>query len=115
MYAVVQSGGKQHKVSVGQRFQVEKIAGATETGARVELDQVLMIGDEGSSTIGQPVVPGARVVAEVVDPDAKGKKLIVFRYKSKVRFRKKTGHRQHYTELRVTEILAGGENESKKD
>ena len=107
MYAVVQSGGQQHKVKVGQTFMVEKIAGAAEAGARVELDRVLAIGGEDGSTIGTPTVAGARVVAEVVDPDAKGKKLIVFKYKAKVRYRRKTGHRQHYTQLKVTEIVAG--------
>jgi large subunit ribosomal protein L21 len=105
VYAVVQSGGQQHKVKVGQTFMVEKIAGAAEVGARVELDRVLAIGGDDGSTIGTPTVAGARVVAEVVDPDAKGKKLIVFKYKAKVRYRRKTGHRQHYTQLKVTEIV----------
>src|SRR5204862_7396264 len=82
VYAVVQSGGQQHKVKVGQILMVEKIAGAAEAGARVELDRVLAIGDDGGSTIGTPTVVGARVIAEVVDPDAKGKKLIVFKYKA---------------------------------
>jgi large subunit ribosomal protein L21 len=109
VYAVVQSGGQQHKVKVGQTFMVEKIAGAAEVGARVELDRVLAIGGDEGSTIGTPTVAGARVVAEVVDPDAKGKKLIIFKYKAKVRYRRKTGHRQHYTQLKVTEIVAGDE------
>jgi large subunit ribosomal protein L21 len=107
VYAVVQSGGQQHKVRVGQTFLVEKIAGAAEAGARVELDRVLAIGGDGGSAIGTPTVAGARVIAEVVDPDAKGKKLIVFKYKAKVRYRRKTGHRQHYTQLKVTEIVPG--------
>ena len=116
MYAVVQSGGQQHKVKVGQTFLVEKIAGAAEVGARVELDQVLAIGGDDGSTIGTPTVAGARVLAEVVDPDAKGKKLIVFKYKAKVRYRRKTGHRQHYTQLKVTEILSGnGASDEKKE
>ena len=105
MYAVVQSGGQQHKVKVGQTFLVEKIAGAAEAGARVELDRVLAIGGEDGSTIGTPTVAGARVFAEVVDPDAKGKKLIVFKYKAKVRYRRKTGHRQRYTRVVVRDIV----------
>jgi large subunit ribosomal protein L21 len=107
VYAVVQSGGQQHKVKVGQTLMVEKIAGAAEAGARVELDRVLAIGGDDGSTIGTPTIAGARVIAEVVDPDAKGKKLIVFKYKAKVRYRRKTGHRQHYTQLKVTEIVPG--------
>ena len=106
MYAVVQSGGQQHKVKVGQTFLVEKIAGAAEVGARVELDRILAIGGDDGSTIGTPTVAGARVVAEVVDPDAKGKKLIVFKYKAKIRYRRKTGHRQKYTRVRIDEIVA---------
>ena len=107
VYAVVHSGGKQHKVSVGSTLLVELLDGASEAGAIVELNQVLMIGDEGSSTIGRPMVPGALVRAEVLDPDSKGKKLIVFKYKPKVRYRRKTGHRQHYTKLKITEIVVG--------
>ena len=99
----------QHKVKVGATLLVEKLAGAGEAGATVELDRVLMIGGdaEGEGTVGTPTVAGARVVAEVVNPDAKGEKLIVFKYKNKVRYRKKTGHRQHYTQLKVTDIVTG--------
>lgn len=107
MYAVVHAGGKQQKVSVGETILVEKLDGVTEAGAVVELDRVLAIGQDDSTVIGRPTVPGARVVAEVLDPDAKGEKLIIFKYKSKVRYRRKTGHRQHYTRLRVTDIVTG--------
>lgn len=106
-YAVVQTGGKQYRVSAGQTLLVEKLAGAAEPGATVELDQVLMIGGEGDAEtiVGTPTVAGAVVRATVADPDAKGKKLIVFKYKPKVRYRKRTGHRQHYTKLVVDEIV----------
>ncbi|HEV8637927.1 MAG TPA: 50S ribosomal protein L21 [Chloroflexota bacterium] len=107
MYAVVQTGGKQHKVSVGQTFLVELLAEATQAGDTVELDHVLAVGQDDATLIGRPTVEGAKVVAEVVEPDAKGKKLIVFKYKPKVRYRRKTGHRQHYTKLKVTEIVTG--------
>jgi large subunit ribosomal protein L21 len=107
VYAVVQTGGKQHKVSVGHTFLVELLDEAKQAGDRVELDQVLAIGQDDGTLIGRPTVPGARVVAEVVDPDAKGKKILVFKYKPKVRYRRKTGHRQHYTQLKVTEIVTG--------
>jgi large subunit ribosomal protein L21 len=107
VYAVVQSGGKQHKVSVGQTFLVERLAGTWQAGDAVELDQVVAIGQDDATLLGRPTVAGAKVVAEVVEPDARGKKLIVFKYKPKVRYRRKTGHRQHYTRLKVTDIVTG--------
>lgn len=108
MYAVVQTGGKQHKVSVGHTFLVELLGDEAKlAGQTVELDQVLAIGQDDTTLIGRPTVAGAKVVAEVVEPDAKGEKLLVFKYKSKVRYRRKTGHRQHYTQLKVTEIVTG--------
>lgn len=107
VYAVVQTGGKQYKMSVGQTVLVEKLAEASAEGDRVELDRVLMIGNDDQTLIGMPTVPGARVVTTVADPDARGEKLIVFKYKPKVRYRRKKGHRQHYTKLRVDEIISG--------
>jgi large subunit ribosomal protein L21 len=107
VYAVVQSGGKQHKVRVGQTFEVELLDDARQAGDSVELDQVLAVGQDDTTVIGRPTVPGAKVVAEVVDPLKKGEKLLIFRYKSKVRYRRKTGHRQKYTQLKVTEIVSG--------
>ena len=104
-YAVVQTGGKQYKVEAGQTLLVELLEGAGEAGAKVELDQVLMIGGDGETVIGTPTVAGAVVRATVTDADAKVKKLIVFKYKPKVRYRKRTGHRQHYTRLVVDEIV----------
>jgi len=106
-YAVVQTGGKQYKVRVGDAVMVEKLPGAAEAGATVELDQVLAVNDDAGTVIGTPLVPGAVVRATVADPDAKGEKLIVFKYKPKVRYRRKTGHRQHYTKLVVDEIVKG--------
>ena len=106
-YAVVQTGGKQYKLRVGDSVLVEKLDGAAEAGARVELDQVLAVNDDEGTVIGTPIVAGAVVRTTVADPDAKGEKLIVFKYKSKVRYRKKTGHRQHYTKLVVDEIVKG--------
>jgi large subunit ribosomal protein L21 len=112
MYAVVHAGGLQHKVRVGQRILVEKLPGADTAGARVVLDRVLLIGEDDATLIGRPTVPGARVVATVADPDAKGPKLIVFKYKPKVRYRRKTGHRQHYTQLVVEEIITGRDGDA---
>jgi large subunit ribosomal protein L21 len=106
-YAVVQTGGKQYRVEAGETLLVAKLPGVAEAGAKVELDKVLMIGGDGETVIGTPMVAGAVVRATVADADAKGKKLIIFKYKPKVRYRKKTGHRQHYTKLVVDEIVRG--------
>jgi large subunit ribosomal protein L21 len=101
MYAVVESGGKQYKVEPGGTFQVELLA--VEVGAMVELERVLLVGDGDALEVGRPTVAGARVVAEVVSQD-KADKIVVFRYKRKVRYRRKTGHRQRLTRLLVKEI-----------
>jgi large subunit ribosomal protein L21 len=101
MYAVVESGGKQYKVEPGGTFQVELLA--VEVGATVELERVLLVGDGDALEVGRPTVAGARVVAEVVSQD-KADKIVVFRYKRKVRYRRKTGHRQRLTRLLVKEI-----------
>jgi large subunit ribosomal protein L21 len=101
MYAVVETGGKQYKVAPGDTLEVERLP--AEAGATIELDRVLLVaGDEGVE-VGRPLVAGARVVAEVVE-QTKGDKIIVFRYKRKVRYRRKTGHRQRLTRLRIKEI-----------
>jgi large subunit ribosomal protein L21 len=101
MYAVVETGGKQYKVAPGDTLQVELLP--AEVGATVELDRVLLVGDGEAVQLGQPTVAGARVVAEVVAHE-KGDKIIVFRYKRKVRYRRKTGHRQRLTRLLVKDI-----------
>ena len=101
MYAVVESGGKQYKVEPNATLQVERLPG--EVGATVELGRVLLVGDGDAVEVGQPTVAGARVIAEVVAQE-KGDKIIVFRYKRKVRYRRKTGHRQHLTRLLIKEI-----------
>ncbi len=102
MYAVIRSGGKQYTVRPGESLDVEKLEG--EVGSRVELGDVLMIADGDDVTVGAPGVDGARVVAEIVE-HGKHKKVTVFKYKSKIRYRKRTGHRQQFTRLRVTDIL----------
>jgi large subunit ribosomal protein L21 len=101
MYAVIETGGKQYKVEPGTTFEVERLPG--EVGATVELDRVLLLSGDDGVQVGTPLVAGARVVAEVVE-QGKGEKIIVFRYKRKVRYRRKTGHRQLLTRLRVTDI-----------
>lgn len=106
MYAIVRSGGKQHRVEEGRAINVELLP--VEEGATVELGEVLLIADDGEVTVGTPTIDGARVLAQV-EAHGRDKKIVVFKYKAKVRTRKKTGHRQHFTRLAVTEILRPGQ------
>ncbi len=101
-YAVVQTGGKQYRVATGDTIRVESIPG--DIGDTVELTDVRMVSSDGDVTLGTPTVEGARVVTEISE-SGKGKKIVVFKYKSKVRYRRKKGHRQLYTDLTVTDIL----------
>ena len=105
MYAVIATGGKQYKVQTGDTFRVESVPG--DEGDEVKLDEVLALSQDGAITLGEPTVAGASVTTEVVGK-GRGKKLIVFKYKSKTRYRRKNGHRQDYTELRVTGISLDG-------
>jgi large subunit ribosomal protein L21 len=105
MYAVIETGGKQYRVSPGQTVEVELLP--SEPGATVTLDRVLMVSTDDKTLVGQPVVPGGAVVATVIG-EGRGKKVIVFKYKSKKRYRRTTGHRQDYTYLTVTDIQADG-------
>ena len=101
MYAVIRSGGKQHRVEPGKTFKVEKLAG--EVGSKVELNEVLMVADGGKVTIGEPVIATATVQATVTAQD-RAKKIIIFKMKRKKQYRRTNGHRQDFTELRVDEI-----------
>ena len=100
-YAIVQTGGKQYRVQTGDTVRVERLPG--DEGDVVELEDILMVSQNGEVTLGSPTIPGATVTAEVVDK-GRGKKVIVFKYKPKTRYRKKNGHRQDYTELKITDI-----------
>ncbi len=102
MYAIVETGGKQYRVAEGQVIDVEKLSAPE--GATVSLDRVLMVADGGDVRVGTPVVEGARVEATVLD-HAKGRKIRVFKYKPKIRYRRRAGHRQSYTRLRIERIL----------
>ncbi len=103
MYAVIATGGKQYRVAEGTRVRVEKLSG--DAGGKVVLDQVLMLGDGEKSKIGAPLVKGAKVEAEIVT-QGRGKKVIAYRYKRRKMMRRKNGHRQSFTELRITSIKA---------
>lgn len=107
MYAVIETGGKQYRVSPGQTVEVELLP--AEPGATVNIERVLLISADGRTLVGQPTVPGGNVVATVAR-EGRGKKIIVFKYKSKKRYRRKTGHRQNYTYLTITDIQAEGES-----
>src|ERR1044071_6689972 len=108
MYAIVETGGKQYRVKPGDTVAVERLTG--EPGETLDLERVLLVGDNGDAPrIGTPGVTGAVVRAEVLE-HVRGEKIIVFRYKSKVRYRRKTGHRQALTRLRITDILLNGQS-----
>lgn len=107
MYAVIETGGKQYRVSPGQTLEVELLPAAA--GDEIALDRVLLISSGSDTLVGTPVVPGARVTGTVVR-EARGPKIIVFHYKSKKRYRRTTGHRQDYTYLAITDIQANGDS-----
>jgi large subunit ribosomal protein L21 len=103
--AVIRTGGKQYRVQEGGLLNVATMD--AEPGSRVELRDVLLVSNDGTVTIGNPNVDGALVVAEVIE-HGKGKKVVNFKYKAKVRYRRKHGHRQGYTRVRISEISFGG-------
>ena len=108
-YAIIESGGKQYRVSPGDTIDVESLAG--NPGDSIFLDKVLLIHDGESITVGRPTVDGAQVMAELQE-HGRGEKLIVFKYKSKVRYQRKQGHRQSYTRLLVKDILGSVEKKA---
>lgn len=101
MYAIIKTGGKQYRVAIGDKIDVEKLPNAI--GEQVTLGDVLMIENDGTVTVGKPMVAGAQVVAKVVD-EGKGDKVVHFDYRNKHRRRKTLGHRQQYTRLEISEI-----------
>ena len=103
MYAIVRAGGKQYQVEAGDTLRVEKLQG--EVGDTVELDDVLLVVDGETVTIGQPVVEGAKVVAKVLE-QGRHKKIIVFKKKRRQGYQVKKGHRQMYTALKIETISA---------
>ena len=103
MYVVVETSGKQYKISAGEIIDVDKLP--LEVGEKVELDRVLLVADGEEVRVGQPTIEGAKVLATVTD-HVKGPKIIVFKYKPKERYRLKKGHRQNYTRLMIDEIVA---------
>ena len=103
MFAVIKTGGKQYIAEPGKKLKIEKLEAPE--GEQILFDQVLLVSKGREVDVGTPLVKGARVEAKVVK-QARDKKVIVFRYHSKTRYRKKKGHRQHFTEVEVEKIVA---------
>ena len=111
MYAVVTTGGKQYRVEPGNELEVERLSG--DAGSSITFDRVLLVGDGEAVTIGTPTVEGATVSGTVLG-EALGPKLIVFKFKQKATYRRKNGHRQHLTRIRIDEINASGKTSKAK-
>lgn len=105
MYAIVQINGQQFKVEAGKTIFVHHIAGS-EAGQEVEIEDVLLVDNEGAVTVGTPVVEGAKVLAEVKTPLVKGDKVLVFHKKRRKDYQKKNGHRQQFSEIKIKEVIA---------
>ena len=104
-YAIIKTGGKQYRVKQGDVLDVEKLA--LDVGSIAEFDEVLAVSENGQVNFGSPTLSGAKVTAEV-QSHYKDRKIIVFKYKSKTRYRRKQGHRQNYTRLLIQGIQSGG-------
>ena len=102
-YAIIEPGGKQYRVAVGQTLSIEKLP--VEPGADVTFDRVLMVGGDGSARVGTPLLAGATVQAQV-EQQYRGPKIVVFKYRPKKRYRRRTGHRQSLTRVAITAINA---------
>lgn len=105
MYAIVEINGQQFKAEAGQKLFVHHIQNA-ENGATVEFDKVLLVDKDGNVTVGTPTVDGAKVVCQIVSSLVKGDKVLVFHKKRRKGHRKLNGHRQQFTELTITEVVA---------
>ena len=101
MYAVIETGGKQHRVTEGELIRVEKIE--AETGSTIDFDRVLMVGEGETIRVGSPVVDGAKVSAEVVQ-HGRGDKVTILKFKRRKHHMKRQGHRQWFTEIKITAI-----------
>ena len=101
MYAVVKTGGKQYRVQPGEELNIERLDG--DVGSEIVFDQVLLVGAEDNIVVGRPMVEGAKVTAKVVRQD-RARKIIIFKHMRRGGYRKKRGHRQSFTRVRITEI-----------
>ncbi len=112
-YAIIESGGKQYKAVEGETIDVDLLH--LEAGTKVKIDQVLLVANDGKYNVGTPTVSGAKVDAVVVD-EIKAKKILVFKYKPKINYRVRRGHRQKYTRLEIKKIsIAKAKKAAKKE
>ena len=102
-FAVIQTGGKQYKVSVGDTVKIEKLVGEHKGGDKITFDKVLLVDNGRDTTIGTPFITGAKVEAELVEI-GRAKKIIVVKYKPKSRYLIRQGHRQHFFKIKILEI-----------
>jgi len=103
MYAVIKTGGKQYRVEQGDTLALERLDG--ETGAQLTFDEVLLVGSDTDTTIGRPLVQGASVKATIVE-QGRAKKIIVFKFRRRKNYKRKKGHRQYFTRVRIDAIAA---------
>ena len=103
MYAVIQTGGKQYRVEPGQTLSVEKLPG--DAGDTVNFDDVLLVAGEDKVTVGRPLVSGAQVKASIVE-QGKDKKVVVFKFQRRKNYRRRYGHRQLFTSIKIDEVVA---------
>jgi large subunit ribosomal protein L21 len=111
VYAIVETGGKQYRVAEGETVDVEKLPAPV--GEAITLDRVLLVAGDDGLHVGQPLVEGAQVRATVVNHD-RGRKIIVFKYQAKQRYRRKTGHRQAFTRLLIDDIVTEKDEEEER-
>lgn len=111
MYAIIETGGKQYRVQEGDQIRVEKLG--VNDGEQVKFDKVLVLGEGNDVKVGAPYVDGAAVFADAIET-AKAKKVIIFKYKAKKDYRKKQGHRQPYTLVKITGVSADGNAPAKQ-
>lgn len=102
MYAIIETGGKQYQVEEGKTIFVEKLN--VEEGSKVSFDRVLLVSNNGDIKVGSPIVEGAKVEG-TVELQGKGKKVIIFKFKAKKNYRKKKGHRQPFTKVKIESIV----------
>ncbi|MFL5807599.1 MAG: 50S ribosomal protein L21 [Roseiflexaceae bacterium] len=103
MYAIIRDRGMQYRVEEGQILEIALLD--AEPGSQLELEEVLLVGGGEQTLVGAPLVDGAKVLAKVLG-EAKGEKIVVFKYKNKKRYRRRTGHRQQYTRITISEIVS---------
>lgn len=103
MYAVIETGGKQYRVQPGDTVVVETLPG--ESGDAIEFNRVLLISDDESVAVGRPVIEGARVTGQIVEQQVLGEKLTVYKFKRRKNYRKRNGHRQQYTAVKIERVV----------